>query len=82
MIAKTSFDDEEKESGAWNGNRNVGERSRNEAVALSGGGNAAEGLRWQDGIVEMGGRGQDSMGMKFFLSFSFLYQDKFKCWND
>lgn len=51
MIAKKSFDDEEKESGAWNGNRNVGERSRNEAVALSGGGgDAAEGLRWQDGM--------------------------------
>ncbi len=34
--------------------------------------------------VEMGARGQDSMGMKknsSFFSFFFLYQDKFKCWN-
>ncbi len=75
LIAKTSFDDEEKESGAWNGNRNVSERSRNEAVALSGGGNAAEGLDGRtacgDGCEGTGQQGDEKV-LNFLLLFSFF----------
>jgi len=77
LIARESFDDEEKESGAWNGNRIVSERSRNEAAvefpALSGGEMQQRGL---DGRTACGdgceGTGQHGDEKKIFFFFFFL----------